>query len=216
MKLDKIIKGRRSVRLFDDKIVSDDSIENIIKSATWAPSACNKQAWRFIVIRDKRKLKLLSDFGGAYFIKNSSQAILVIYKNTTDNIEYMDYIQSASAAIQNMQLKIFSMGLGSCWVNNLPKKSVIRKMFRIPNTYDPIALVIFGYSKIKQKEIKRSNPVKELISYDNFTFKTDSLNLKSYNYLIRRCFRFIYINLPAFLRKLLQPIVRKFEKKFFV
>jgi hypothetical protein len=113
-----------------------------------------------------------------------------------------------------MQLKIFSMGLGSCWVNNLPNKSVVRKLFNIPVFYDPIALVVLGYPKNKEvRQIKRSLLLNDLISYNDFSF--GSLEKNSSFFLLRKYLRLLYIHLPFVLRKLLQPVVRKFEKKKF-
>lgn len=215
MQLDQAIKNRRSVRVFFEKKVSQKLINEIIESANFAPSACNRQAWKFIIIDDNQKLKLLSDLGGAHFIKNAPQAILIVYSNLTDNAEYLDYIQSASAAIQNMQLKIFSLGLGSCWVDNLPNKKTVRKIFSIPRTYDPIALVVFGYPKIQPRPIRRKFPVQEIMSSNSFDFETIQTKKNKYNVYIKKYLRKIYTNLPNSFKKLLLPIVRKFEKRDF-
>ena len=215
IKLNDAIKNRRSVRLFLDKKASQEQIRAIIESANYAPSACNRQAWRFIVVDDKEKLSLLSDLGGAHFIKKSPQAILIVYSNLTDNFEYQDHIQSASAAIQNMQLKIFSLGLGSCWIDNLPNKTTVRKIFSIPKTYDPIALVVFGYPKIEPKPIRRKLPVEKIMSRNSFDFADSESKSNVYKIIIRKYLRKIYISSPNFLKKTFLPIVRKFEKRDF-
>ena len=50
MDLDKAIRNRRSVRKYNDLRVSDEELRLIIQAGTWAPSACNLQQWKFIII----------------------------------------------------------------------------------------------------------------------------------------------------------------------
>lgn len=54
----KTIYQRRSVRQFQDKPVGDSLIQTVLDAANQAPSAHNKQSWRFIVIRDEKKRQL--------------------------------------------------------------------------------------------------------------------------------------------------------------
>tara|TARA_Y100000768_G_scaffold120750_1_gene89215 strand:+ start:81 stop:734 length:654 start_codon:yes stop_codon:yes gene_type:complete len=60
----KMIRSRRTVREFSDKIVPMDVIKNIIKAASSAPSGANKQPWHFVVVRDpylKRKIRIAAE-----------------------------------------------------------------------------------------------------------------------------------------------------------
>ena len=54
----KTIYKRRSIRLFQDVSVDDSLIQAVLDAANQAPSAHNKQSWRFIVIRDQKKQQL--------------------------------------------------------------------------------------------------------------------------------------------------------------
>lgn len=56
-----LIKQRRSIRKFKDQPVPEAAIRNMIEAATFAPSASNRQPWRFIVVSDKAVLKSLAD-----------------------------------------------------------------------------------------------------------------------------------------------------------
>jgi len=51
------IYQRRSVRNFSDKEVSDEVIKEIIRAGTYAPTAVNKQPWRFVVITNKQLIE---------------------------------------------------------------------------------------------------------------------------------------------------------------
>lgn len=56
----KVIQNRRSVRTFDDKDISEYDIQTVLQAANHAPSAHNKQSWRFIVVRGTKKQDLAS------------------------------------------------------------------------------------------------------------------------------------------------------------
>ena len=56
-----LIKGRRSIRNWQDKDVSEDLLMQAIELATWAPSGGNQQNWRFYIIRNKTTLKAIGN-----------------------------------------------------------------------------------------------------------------------------------------------------------
>jgi nitroreductase len=51
------IYRRHSVRKFKDEVIKEEHINEIIKAATYAPSAKNLQNWHFIVVKNKEKIK---------------------------------------------------------------------------------------------------------------------------------------------------------------
>ncbi|MAE13418.1 hypothetical protein CMO92_02535 [Candidatus Woesearchaeota archaeon] len=218
--LSEAIFTRRSVRYFLEKPVPKEYLYKIVEAGMWAPSACNRQAWRFLVI-DKQEIKdRICKEVTAYYIKNVPLLILVCYSNRTDNIEYMDHYQSASACIQNMQLAATSLGLGSVCADNLPTRRTMRRILGMPWHYTPIAFVSIGYPKIQPKALARKGTAKELVSfnqwkfdvseYDRFTrFSKANIKLN-----VKVVLRWIYFRLPAFMKVLLDPIARRFEKRF--
>lgn len=213
MDLIEAIKNRRSIRVFEDRPVPDDMLRKIVEAGQWAPSACNRQDWKFIIIDSKEvKEELLKDTT-AYFVGKAPLLILVIYSNRTDNLEYKDHLLTAAMAVQNMQLAAHSLGLGSCCVNNLPIKSRLRKILNIPCHYDPVSLICLGFPKVVPKPLKRREKLDEIISLNRFNFKDDfpSIDLRLQ---LKRIIRYIYYRLPRFLKKLMDPVARKFEKRF--
>lgn len=63
------IKKRRSRRAFTDKSIPDKTIEEILEAGRYAPSAFNKQPWKFIVISNKDAIRQLSDIIRGIMIK---------------------------------------------------------------------------------------------------------------------------------------------------
>ena len=207
------IKSRRSVRKFSKRIVTNQVIEQIISSCIWAPSACDVQGWRFIVITEDSIKRHIVEMGAASFIKGSPAGILVLYDNRTDNLEYMDHIQSASAAIQNMLLAAHSMGLGSCWVCHLPPKKQIRRLLKIPHNYDPIAYVAMGYFDIKLKPRPRKKEISQLISYNCYKINESIPPKVNLRLSAKRILRKGYYKLP-FRKHIKATVDDLFEKRF--
>lgn len=211
MDLDTALTQRRSVRIYSDKLVENSVIEQIIEAGTWAPSACNIQGWKFIIIDKKPLFEKILKHGAAAFLKSAHQAILVLYNNNTDNIVYSDHIQSASACIENMLLKAYSLGVGACWINNLPEKKTLRRIFNIPDHYDPVALVSIGYALQEPNQRPRKYSLDKLIAYNTFAFDRmegrGGIKLK-----MKRLVRAAYYKFPF--KSKIMKIAGRFEKKF--
>ncbi|MFE4240438.1 nitroreductase family protein [Peribacillus butanolivorans] len=58
MKLEQIIKERRSIKRFKDIPVPLDTIQSLLETSTWAPNHKMTQPWRFIVVQGGSRLKL--------------------------------------------------------------------------------------------------------------------------------------------------------------
>jgi len=213
MTLDEAIYARRSIRKYSEIKVGLDKIKEIITAGMWAPTACNKQEYRFVYLDDKELINAIYALGAAHFISETRQAILVLYDNRIDNVEYKDHIQSGSAVIQNMLLKATELNVGTCWVCNLPSKRKLKKLLEIPSYYDPIALITFGYFEKAPQPMKRKHAVEDIMFVNKFEIKKDMASQKSSSQLfIKKFLRSIYIRLPK--SKFLLKLAEKFEKKF--
>ena len=135
MELDKAISNRKTIRKFKNKNVSDEDVYKIIQSAMLAPSAKNRQPWRFYILDDKQKEDITNMMyqwdkeypdihtsikGSANEMKSANKAIIIftpIYhsKNKKTYYKKPDYL-SLGAAIEHMNLKCFDLGLGCTWL----------------------------------------------------------------------------------------------------
>jgi len=81
--------------------------------------------------------------------------------------EHIMAVQSLAAAIQNMLLMAHSEGLGACWFcAPLFCQDVVRKVLRIPDDVEPMALITLGYPSERPKSPFRK-PIEE-IAYKNY------------------------------------------------
>ena len=144
MTLEEAIYGRRSVRKFKSIIVPDNIIHDLIDAAIQAPSACNLQGWKFLVIReDDRKIFNNSVLFAAPVV------LVVAYRNDLNymsGFRHKDYVQSAAAAIENLLLMAYQKGLGACWVCDIPDNCILQSYFNLPDNYEVLAAIALGYS----------------------------------------------------------------------
>ena len=59
--LEKLIKGRRSVRQWKEQEVSDELLKKAVDLATWAPNGGNYQGWRFIIVKRKESIEKMAN-----------------------------------------------------------------------------------------------------------------------------------------------------------
>lgn len=209
-----VIEKRRSVRRFKPDPITESELMTILKAGQTAPSACNKQNWHFIVVNDDAVKRELTDNGAAVFIKNAPVGILVLYDRRTQNVEYSDHIQSGSAAIQNMLLAASTLGIGGCWICQLPPKRQVRKLFGIPWHMDPIAYVVLGYPVKASSDRPRKCSLINLISYNKYT-SDEPAPKRSIGLFLRILLIKIYYLLPVKLKKTLFSYVdKKYVTKF--
>jgi nitroreductase len=147
MELCSALLNRRSIRKYSDKELPNGVIDELLKSAMYAPSAMNNQAWQFVVVNQREKLDDIFKIISQEMLKSTKAAILVCGDlNLEKNIDYIQ--QNCSAATQNILLAAHGLGLGSCWIGVYPVRETIsglQKLFNLPEYVLPITLVSIGY-----------------------------------------------------------------------
>jgi len=150
------ILTRRSVRQYEpEKKISRQDIEEILRAASYAPSAHNKQPWEFIVIDDA---EIMAGFRAVQpwtsFAKNAS-CVIVVCGNTEEAFhrqkEGEDWnfadVDCALAA-QNLLLACHAKGLGACFCGAAPMPLIIegvQKYLNLPAHIRPLAIIPVGY-----------------------------------------------------------------------
>ena len=144
------IMSRKSVRKFDSRTVSAETIETILKAGMATPSAMNKQPWKFVVVQDKQMLKTIADSMPNIRTATAPMAIIVCgdMSKTLDGVAREFWVQDCSAATQNILLAAHSMGLGAVWNGlypDLPRCKFISNLLQMDNRYIPLCVVPIGY-----------------------------------------------------------------------
>ncbi|NWG03090.1 MAG: nitroreductase family protein [Syntrophaceae bacterium] len=162
------MKERRSCRNFLPESIDEVTVGKILEAGTWAPSPLNSQPWEFIVITNQEVKEKISSEGercrawaleksgwkwlGSYsldFLRSAPVIIAVIGDPKKTGVDLyteegpMGYQAACAAAIQNMHLAAYALGLSSLWYTLFDKKA-LREILGIVPEKMPLALICLG------------------------------------------------------------------------
>lgn len=166
------IMTRTSVRSYSDKKVEKETIDTLLQAAMAAPSAGNKQPWRFVVIADKNILTSISEnFQTMTMARNASVAVIMCGDmSATFDGDGRDYwIEDVSASSENLLLAAHAMGLGAVWCGIYPvqaRVSQFSEMLHLPENIIPMACICIGYPLGENKPKDKWKP--EYIHYNSW------------------------------------------------
>jgi coenzyme F420-0:L-glutamate ligase/coenzyme F420-1:gamma-L-glutamate ligase len=189
------LRTRRSIRRFKADPVPDSVIENILHTATFAPSAHNLQPWRFVVVTDSSvKTRLGEAITSKMRVDMRAQGAdeSDIEKRVTTSLRRMDEaplvivlcrdindvradtpeeaimgIQSTALAGLQLLLAAHAEGLGGNWICwPLYAQEATRSALELPETWEPQAMYFLGYP-MDYPEPKTVRPIKEIVKTFN-------------------------------------------------
>jgi len=169
-----VIKQRRSYRDFLAKEVEEEKVEQILKSAMFAPSANHLRLWEFIVVKDKKLRDLLAAAKRwSYFVNLAPIVIVVVSKKEATNRYWLEDSCIASAHIY---LEAENQGLATCFVqiygskrdNGADAEKYVKKILNIPDNINVLCLMPIGYPKQKLAEHNDQEFEKGKIHYEYY------------------------------------------------
>jgi nitroreductase len=167
------IKGRRSVRVFKSHDVSQELVEKLVDTARYAPSAGNIQPWEFIIVRRLEVKRGLAEAAlHQTFIEEAPVVIVVCADEHRSSQRYgargktLYCIQDTAAAVQNINLVAYSLGLGTCWVGAF-REDEARKFLKVPRGIRPVAMIPVGYPAEAPPPRSR-RLTNEIVHYETF------------------------------------------------
>jgi len=155
------IKSRRSIRSFRNEELPLNTLELLIEAAQWAPSAGNIQPWEIVIVKKpETKKKLVKAALNQTFVEEAP-VIIVVCANENRSVQgygnrgkTLYCIQDTAAAIQNLHLAAYSLGLGTCWIGAFNEDEV-QKILKIPEGIRPVAIIPVGYAAEKPQPRRR-------------------------------------------------------------
>lgn len=181
-----LVSKRFSCRKFKETPLEREKILKCIESARLAPSACNSQPWRFVVIDEpelKNKIARLAT-SGIYGIINkflpTAPCIIAVLADREKFIAQAGayvmktdyYLIDIGIACEHLVLQATELGLGTCYIGYFNEKE-IRKILNIQKKYKIVLLIAIGYPDEKEEEKKLKNPrprkkIEEILYYNEF------------------------------------------------
>ena len=144
-----IIRERRSIRKFKNDEVSPIDIQFILDAAMHAPSAGNQRPWHFIVFREEKNKKMLSQTSPNARFATQSPVVVMVCGDTSRETHKGYWPVDCSAAVENMLLEATARGLGSLWLGVYPRTErmeYLQKNLSLPAHIIPFALICIGYA----------------------------------------------------------------------
>ncbi|MBD3380601.1 MAG: nitroreductase [candidate division Zixibacteria bacterium] len=164
-----LIEKRRSIRAYEKRPVEDEKLTRVLKAGRVAPSANNKQDWKFVVVRDKSKIeKLTHAFRQQKFV--SEAPVLIICCGT--NPEYVmtcgqnAYSIDVSIAMTHMMLAAAELELGTCWLGAFYEDK-IKKALKIPEEVRVVGILTLGYTRYQPSPTNRK-PLSEIVDFERW------------------------------------------------
>ncbi len=180
MDFEKLVKTRQSTRKFDDRPVERGLLEKCIEAARLAPSACNAQPWKYIIVDEPELRKELASF--TYnsvvrfnkFTDNAAAFAVVVMEPGTfashagsffTNLDYA--LIDMGISVENFCLQATELGIGTC-ILGWSRHKEIKKLLEIPKNKKIGVLIAIGYEKDYKQRKKVRKGIAEMCSFNKY------------------------------------------------
>jgi len=165
-----VIRSRRSIRKYRSDEIPQPDLNEIFEAVQLAPSANNLQPWKFIIVRnDKRKRLIAQACSGQEFI---GEAPIVIVACAVSRGGYIGkYMESwpvdVAIAMTHLVLSAWNKGLGTCWIGDFDEDKM-REICNIPASVRIVAVTPVGYP-VKSVPATSRRSLEKIICQESFT-----------------------------------------------
>ena len=170
-------KIRQSCRRFSSKPVPKEIVEKCLEAARLAPSACNSQPWKFIVVNSPEMRDKVADaaFSGKYSMNAFAKKapVLVIVGREKDKflpavggmLMRTDFSQiDIGLAMEHFVLAAAEQGLGTCYLGIFDGKK-IKEVLKLPKNLKIDLVIPVGYPEDPAIREKTRKPIEEISSF---------------------------------------------------
>lgn len=163
-----LARERYSCRNYSTEPVSRESLNAILEAARLAPSACNRQPWRFVVVESDTMRAVVCDAYERDFIRPVPVFIIVCgvrseaWHRGADGKDHTDI--DAAIAAEHICLAATAAGLGTCWICNFDPAKLAG--LNLPDGVEPIAIIPVGHpAEGSVAPAKKRRPADETVKY---------------------------------------------------
>ncbi len=185
MEFTDVIFNRYSCRDYQRTEINQEVLNEILEAGRQAPSAQNRQPWRYLVISDKQIIKKIafhSIVGSINFFIKDAPIIIIACADTKKSLTFNKqeyYLVDVAISFQQMMLTAFNHGIGTCWLAAFNEKG-LKDLLNIPKHIRVVGLSPFGYPKEKKTlyskavsffaKSKKRNELSEICCYNEWKF----------------------------------------------
>ncbi len=163
-----LVRQRLSCRVYDPaRPVPHQAIETCLEAARLAPSACNQQPWRFIIVEDADLRKQIYEKGrlpGLAHTWLQDAPVIVALCVELDWVTHKVapafsgipyYLLDAGIAGEHFVLAATEQGLGTCWIGWF-KERAVKKILKVPRRVRIVSLLSLGYPASSDESSSRT------------------------------------------------------------
>jgi nitroreductase len=169
MELMEAIVRRESVRSYEDRPVPEEKLLKVLEAARLAPSASNRQRWKFIVVREAERRRQLSRATGGQLHVAQAPVVIAAVSTMPEYVmrcEVPAYPVDLAIAVDHMTLAAVDEGLGTCWIGAFSQEEA-RTVLGVPDDCKIVTLLPLGFPRQERRE-KVRKPLDEIVCYETF------------------------------------------------
>ena len=172
MEFEKLIRERYSVRSYKPEHLPKEALDVILAAGHVAPTGCNKQPQRILVLNTEESLARLQ---GCTKCRFGAPCAMIVCHNKEESWKrpYDGALASpvdAAIVTTHMMLAARNIGVGSCWVMHFDPFA-LREAFAIPEAFEPLAILLLGYpaeDASPKHYHEEYRPMDEVVFYEKF------------------------------------------------
>ena len=169
------IKNRRSVRKFKSTPVSKEHLTKILEVANYAPTPRNRQAWKFLVIQERKILdqikeeciKRSGEGSRQYFTDYLSAPVYVVVLAYIKTKNPPNDIIAGALAAENLMIAARALGYGTVFCANSVPEEVTKQVLNIPDDYKRLCITPIGVPAEWPKTPKKKS-LEEVVLHEKF------------------------------------------------
>jgi nitroreductase len=164
------ISTRKSVRAFQDREVPEEVVLRLFEAARLAPSASNRQEWRFVVVRNSETRKRLAIAANRQMFISEAPVIIVCCAETDGHVMTCGqqcYPIDVAIAIDHLTLCAASEGLGTCWIGAFDERKV-KEILGIPKGIRVVELLPLGFPQDPSPVKKFRFPLQKIVKHEQW------------------------------------------------
>ena len=169
MELMEVIRKRASIRSYKDLPVPEEKLLKVLEAARLAPSASNRQQWKFVVVKDEERRKALSTAAGGQHHLAEAPVLIVAVATMPEYVMRCGipaFSIDLAIAVDHMTLAAADEGLGTCWIGAFSQEEA-RKVVGVPDKYRVVTVLPLGFPREPGREKTRKS-LDEIVCYETF------------------------------------------------
>jgi len=159
------IKKRRSVRSYLDKPIEDEKLNAVLEAGRLAPSAKNRQEWRFIVVKDSELRRRIGEAANGQSFVGEAPVVVVacgVVDGYVMSCGQPSYPIDVAIALDHISLAAVELGLGTCWIGAF-NEGKVKEILGIPEEVRVVELMPIGYPAFQTVKEKNRLPFSKIV-----------------------------------------------------